>query len=70
MSVIRFSVSLVAIVGLMAATVAGATIWLLLTDPVKSADAAGALAQGNFSPFMRGIGDVIYGALSGLFKYL
>ena len=33
MSVFRFSVSLVAIIGLMAATIAGATIWLLLTDP-------------------------------------
>jgi hypothetical protein len=70
MSVVRFSVSLVAIIGLMAATIAGATIWLLLTDPVRTADAASNLAQGNMSPFMEAIGSVLYGALRGLFKYL
>ncbi len=70
MSVVRFSVSLVAIIGLMAATIAGATIWLLLTDPVRSADAASQLVQGNLSPFASAIGAVIYDALKGLFKYL
>lgn len=70
MSVVRFSVSLVAIIGLMAATIAGATIWLLLTDPVRTADAASQLATGNVSPFLSAIGDVLYGALQGLFKYL
>jgi hypothetical protein len=54
----------------MAATIAGATIWLLLTDPVRSADAASALAQGDPSPFLSAIGSVIAGALRGLFKYL
>ena len=52
MSVIRFSVSLVAIIGLMAATIAGATIWLLLTDPFTSADVAGKLMNGDVSPFV------------------
>lgn len=70
MSVVRFSVSLVAIIGLMAATIAGATIWLLLTDPVRTADAAGDLTRGNVSPFVEAIGSVLYGALQGLFKYL
>ena len=70
MSVVRFSVSLVAIIGLMAATIAGATIWLLLTDPVRTADAAGQLASGNVSPFVKALGVVLYGALQGLFKYL
>lgn len=70
MSVIRFSVSLVAIVGLVAATVAGATIWLLLSDPVRGADAASALVTGDVSPFLSAIGSVIYDALKGLFKYL
>lgn len=70
MSVIRFSVSLVAILGLVAATVAGATIWLLLTDPVRGADAASSLVTGDVSPFLREIGSVIYDALKGLFKYL
>ena len=70
MSVIRFSVSLVAIIGLMAATIAGATIWLLLTDPIKSSEAASRLVQGDVSPFVTAVGSVIYDALRGLFKYL
>ena len=70
MSVVRFSVSLVAIIGLTAATIAGATIWLLLTDPVRSADAASALVTGDVSPFVEAIGSVIVDALRGLFKYL
>jgi hypothetical protein len=70
MSVTRWSVSLVAIVGAMAATIAGATIWLLVTDPVKGADAASALSTGDPAPLMRAIGAVIYDALKGLFKYL
>jgi hypothetical protein len=58
MSVVRFSVSLVAIIG------------LLLTDPVRSADAASELVQGNLSPFVSAVGDVLLDALQGLFKYL
>ena len=70
MSVTRFSVSLVGIIGAMAATIAGATIWLLATDPVKSADAAVELVRGNMSPFVEAVGSVLYDALRGLFKYL
>ena len=70
MGMVRFSVSLVALIGLMAATVAAATIWLLLTDPVRTADAASELANGNVSPFVEALGSVIFGALQGLFKYL
>ena len=70
MALVRFSVSLVALIGLMAATVAAATIWLLLTDPVRTADAASELANGNMSPFVEALGSVIFGALQGLFKYL
>ena len=70
MSVIRYSVSLVAIIGIMAATIAGATIWLLLTDPISSANAADALVKGPVSPFVAAVGSVLYDALRGLFKYL
>ena len=66
----RWSVSLVAIIGAMAATMAGATVWLLVTDPVKGADAATSLIHGDPGPFMQAIGGVIYEALRGLFKYL
>jgi hypothetical protein len=47
MSMIRFSVSLVAIMGAIAATIAAATIWLLLTDPIQSAHAADELVHGK-----------------------
>jgi hypothetical protein len=67
MSAIRWSVSLVAIVGLLATTIAGATIWLLLTDPVTVANA---VSTGDVSPVVREIGAVILNALKGLFKYL
>ena len=63
----RWSVSLVAIIGLLAATIAGATIWLLVSDP---ASVANAVATGEVTPVMKAIGAVIFDALKGLFKYL
>jgi len=69
--VARWSVSLIAIIGIIAATLAGATIWLLVTDPVRGADAvSSAMATGDVEPFMRAIGSVIFNALQGLFGYL
>lgn len=71
MSVARWSVSLVAIIGILAATLAGATIWLLVTDPVGGASVVStALSTRDVGPFMRAIGSVIYDALRGLFGYL
>jgi hypothetical protein len=65
--VARWSVSLIAIIGIIAAMVAGATIWLLVTDPVTVSTA---VSTGDVEPFMRAIGSVIYDALRGLFGYL
>jgi hypothetical protein len=71
MSVARWSVSLIAGVGILAATLAAATIWLLLTDPVGGAEAASAaMTTGDITPFVRAIGTVIFDALRDLFKYL
>jgi hypothetical protein len=71
MNLARWSVSLIAIIGLLAATIAGATIWLLLTDPVRGADTVSvAVSSGDVTPFIRAIGTVIVDALRGLFKYL
>lgn len=70
-SLARWSVSLVAMIGIVAATIAGATIWLLLTDPVGGADVVStALSTRDVGPFMRAIGSVILEALRGLFGYL
>jgi multidrug resistance efflux pump len=67
MSFARISLSLVAVIGVMAITLAGATIWLLITQPVTVADA---VAQGEVSPLAEAIAGVLYQALQGLLKYL
>jgi hypothetical protein len=55
------------LLGVGAAVVAGATIWLVLTDPVTVANAVEA---GEVSPLVRRLAEVIYNALSGLLDYL
>lgn len=67
MSAARVSLSLAGVVGVMAVALAGATIWLTLTQPVTVADA---VAQGEVSPLMRALGAALYEALQGLLKYL
>ena len=70
MTVARVSLSLVGVVGVVAATLAGATIWLLITQPVTTADAIGAATQGEVSPLVKALAGAIYEALAGLLKYL
>lgn len=67
MSLARLSLGLFGVVGVIAVALAGATIWLLLTDPVTVADA---VADGRVSPLVRELADVIYDAFQGLLKYL
>ena len=67
MDVTRWSISLAAVIGLLAATIAGAAIWLMATDPVTVANA---VSTGDVTPIMRAIGEVIFDALRGLFRYL
>jgi hypothetical protein len=67
MRAIRWGMSLVAMVGTLAATIAGATIWLLITDPVTVSEA---VSKGDVSPLINALGGVLYGALQGIFKYL
>jgi len=55
------------VVGALAAVVASAAIWLLLTDPVTVATS---LETGDVSPLVRQLADVIYSAISGLLSYL
>ena len=61
------SISLAGAVGLVAAVVAGATIWLLLTDPVTVAEA---VDSGDYEPLVEELASVIYNAIVGLIKYL
>jgi hypothetical protein len=67
MTFARFSLSLVGVVGIIAVALAGATIWLLITQPVTVADA---VAQGEVSPLAKALAGAIYDALQGILKYL
>ena len=67
MSFARLSLSLAAVIGVIATALAGATIWLLITQPVTVADA---VAAGDVSPVMRALAGALYNALQGIVKYL
>jgi len=66
-SIGSLSFSLVGIVGVLAVVIAGATIWLVLTDPVTVAESVDA---GEVSPLIRSLAGAIFDALKGLLKYL
>jgi hypothetical protein len=70
MTFARVSLSLVGVVGLVAVALAGATVWLLVSQPVTTADAAADLARGNLTPMAQALATVLYEALQGLLKYL
>ena len=59
--------SVAVLIGIVATVMASATIWLVLTDPVTVANA---LDDGEISPLVRRLAEVIYNALSGLLDYL
>jgi hypothetical protein len=63
----RISVSLVSLVAVVTIALAGATIWLFLTNPVTVATA---VQEGDVTPLVRNLAQVIFQALSGLLKYL
>lgn len=59
--------SLVGIIGLFAVVIAGATVWLLLTDPVTVAES---IDSGEVSPLVESLAGSIYDAIVKLLKYL
>ena len=59
--------SLGVIIAILSAVVAGAIIWLVVTDPVT---VASAVEGGEVSPLVRRLAEVIYNAISGLLAYL
>jgi hypothetical protein len=67
MNTTRWSVSLVGVIGVLAAMVAASFIWLLLTDPVQVANA---VETGEVAPVIQALGAVLYNALKGLFRFL
>jgi len=66
----RFSLSLLGVVGVFVAVLAAASLWLVISDPVKVATGVQAATEGNVSPLVKAIADVLYDAFRGLVKYL
>jgi hypothetical protein len=67
MSFARLSLSLFGTVAAISAVLAGATIWLLVTDPVTVADA---VETGRVSPLVQALAGVLYDAFRGILRYL
>jgi hypothetical protein len=63
----RVGVSLFTLIAVVSILLAAATIWLFVTNPVTVATAVN---EGEISPLIRSLAEVIYNALSGLLKYL
>ena len=59
--------SIAVLIGVVAAVIAGATIWLLVTDPVT---VASAVNEGEISPLVERLAEVLYNAIAGLLRYL
>ena len=55
------------LIGVVAAVIAGATVWLLVTEPVTIANA---IDEGEISPLARRLAEVLYNAIAGLLAYL
>ena len=63
----RLSVSLFGAIAAISIVLAAATIWLLLTNPVTMANAVN---EGEITPLVRELAQVLFEALRGLLKYL
>jgi hypothetical protein len=63
----RIGISLFALIAIVSIVLAAATIWLFVTNPVTVANAVN---EGEVSPFVRNLAEVIYNALRGILKYL
>ena len=67
MSLQRVGISVFTLVAFVSIALAGATIWLFLTNPVTVATAVN---EGDVSPLLRNLAQVLLQAFSGLLKYL
>ena len=63
----RLSVSLFGLIAVVSVLLAGAIVWLLLTNPVTVANAVN---EGEVSPLVRELAQALISALQGLLKYL
>ena len=63
----RVGVSVFTLIAVVSIVLAAATIWLFVTNPVT---VASAVNEGEISPLVRSLAEVLMSALSGLLKYL
>ena len=67
MDVQKVSVSLFTCIAVISIVLAAATIWLFITNPVTVATSVN---EGDVTPLIRQLAEVVYQALAGLLKYL
>jgi len=67
MTLQRVGVSLFTLIALVSIVLAAATIWLFVTNPVTVANAVN---EGDVSPLVRSLAQVLLTVLGGLLKYL
>jgi hypothetical protein len=67
MSLQRVGVSLFALIAVVSIVLAAATIWLFLTNPITVANAVN---EGEITPLVRNLAEVLLAAFGGLLKYL
>ena len=63
----RVGISVMGAIVLISLTLAAASVWLFLTNPVTVANAVN---EGESTPFIRDLARVIFEALQGLLRYL
>ena len=63
----RVGVSLFTLIAVVSIVLAAATIWLFVTNPVTVANAVN---EGEVTPFVRNLAEVLYNALRGILRYL
>ena len=63
----QIGLSLFSLIAILSIVLAAATIWLFLTNPVTVANAVN---EGEISPFVRDLAEVLYNALRGILRYL
>jgi hypothetical protein len=67
MSIGRIGLGVFGAIAVLGAVLALATVWLFLTNPVTVANSVN---EGDISPFVRDLAQVLLTALAGLLKYL
>ena len=67
MDLAQRSLSLAGIIGILTAAFAAGLIYLLVTQPVSTAEN---IANGEVSPIVRAVAGVLYDALRGILKFL